>query len=292
MKILVGGWFSFESMGATAGDLITCDLVVEWLDTAGLEYDVAFAPPFQGGINWKTTDPKTYSHVIFVCGPLGNGDPSNAFLKHFESCRLIGLNLSMLDPLETWNPFALLLERDSTRTARPDISFLAHPKVVPVTGIVLVDPQKEYKAKAMHRVANEAIARLSHLREMARVEIDTRLDLNRTGLRSPAEVETLIARMDVVLTTRLHGMVLAIKNKVPAVVIDPIAGGAKILQQAKTIGWPMVFTTNNLDDQVLQRAFDYCLTTEGRNKVQECRDRALSLITSIKDTLITSIKNL
>ena len=36
--------------------------------------------------------------------------------------------------------------------------------------------------------------------------------------------------MDAVVTTRLHGTVLAIKNGVPPVVIDPIAGGRKVLR--------------------------------------------------------------
>ena len=50
----------------------------------------------------------------------------------------------------------------------------------------------------------------------------------RRELRTAEEVESLIARMDVVLTTRLHGLVLALKHGVPVVAIDPIAGGAKL----------------------------------------------------------------
>ena len=71
-----------------------------------------------------------------------------------------------------------------------------------------------------------------------RVKIDTRLDTNQTGLRTPAEVESVIRKMDVVMTTRLHGLVLAIKNGVPVIAIDPVAGGAKIKRQAESIDWP------------------------------------------------------
>jgi hypothetical protein len=35
MKILVAGWFSFEGMGATAGNLLSKDIVCDWLDQAG-----------------------------------------------------------------------------------------------------------------------------------------------------------------------------------------------------------------------------------------------------------------
>lgn len=66
------------------------------------------------------------------------------------------------------------------------------------------------------------------------------MDINAGGLRTSAEIESLIARMDIVVTTRLHDMVLALKNGVPAIAVDPIAGGAKITQQARAINWPIL----------------------------------------------------
>ena len=57
MKALVTGWFSFEEMGATAGDLMARDVVCEWLGRAGCPHDVALAPPFEGGVDWSTVDP-------------------------------------------------------------------------------------------------------------------------------------------------------------------------------------------------------------------------------------------
>jgi hypothetical protein len=242
MKTLVAGWFSFEQMGATAGDIFARDLVCEWLERAGHSYDIALAPPFEGGVDWRSVEPKNYSHVVFVCGPFGNGPPITEFLPRFVGCRLIGLNLSMLESLETWNPFDLLLERDSSSTSRPDMTFLSRQAHVPVVGLVLIDTQPEYEEKDTRHIANDALHRLVASREISVIPIDTRLDTNCTGLRTPAEVESLIARMDVVLTTRLHGMVLALKNGVPALVIDSVAGGAKVQIQANTIGWPIVFT--------------------------------------------------
>ncbi|MFC1719119.1 polysaccharide pyruvyl transferase family protein [Candidatus Poribacteria bacterium] len=287
MNALVAGWFSFEHMGATAGDLFARDVVCEWLEQAGYSYDVALAPPFRGGVDWRLVDPAKYSHVVFVCGPFGNGPPITEFLPRFAGCRLIGIDLSMLDPLETWNPFDLLLERDSSATSRPDITFLSRQAQVPVVGVILVHPQAEYKEKAMHHVANDAIKRLIDSREMSAVPIDTQLDINKTGLRSPAEVESLIARMDVVLTTRLHGTVLALKNGIPAVAVDPVAGGAKIRRQAETIGWPVLFTADVLSDEALQKAFDYCLTEDARMKAKECCERAVQMVKGIRDDFIS-----
>lgn len=289
MKALVAGWFSFEQMGATAGDLLTRDLVCEWLAGIGRSFDVALAHPFQGGVDWKAADPAHYSHVIFVCGPFGNGWPLTEFLPRFSRCRLIGVNLSMIEPLEVWNPFDLLLERDSSAAARPDLSFLSRRPSVPVVGVALVHPQQEYKEDAMHDVANAAIRQLVDSREMSAVPIDTRLDVNSGGLRTHAEVESLIAKMDVLLTTRLHGTVLALKNGVPVVAVDPIAGGAKIRRQTETIGWPVSFTADAVTADALQRGFDYCLTEDAREKARECSERSKNRLLEVRNRFLSAM---
>lgn len=284
----MAGWFSFEQMGATDGDLVARDLACEWLAAAGRAFDVAVAPPFAGGVDWRAVDPYVYSHVVFVCGPFGNGEPLTPFLERFAGCRLVGLDLTMLQALDEWNPFDLLWERDSSATARPDIAFLSRQPHVPVVGVVLVHHQHEYR-RGLHEAANDSIRRLVASRELAVVDIDTRLDVNATGLRSPAEVESLIARMDVVVTTRLHGTVLAIKNGVPAVAIDPVAGGAKVRRQAETIGWPVVFTADALTDEALQRAFEYCLTAAARHKAKACRARAARLVQQTREQFVSAL---
>jgi hypothetical protein len=280
--MLIAGWFSFEQMGATAGDLLVRDLVCEWTRHADVPFDVAVAPPFQGGVDWRTVNPADYSRVAFVCGPFGNGWPIPDFLERFPHCQKVGVNLSMIDPLDVWNPFDLLLERDSSATVRPDLAFAANQKLVPVVGVLLVHPQKEYQ-KAMHGEANSAIRRLTETREMAVVNIDTRLDVNGNGLRTPAEIESLIARMDLVLTTRLHGLVLALKNGVPAVAIDPIPGGAKVWRQARAVGWPSVFTADALDEVSLRQALDYCLSDTARVQARTCCAYAIRELTQVRE---------
>jgi hypothetical protein len=279
MKVLVAGWFSFPAMGATAGDLLVRDVVCGWLEEAGRPYDVAVAPPFVAGVDWAAVDPREYSDVVFVCGPFGNGWPITEFLDRFAGRRLIGINLSMLETLETWNPFDLLLERDGSSCARPDVSLLARKTDVPVVGVVLVHAQPEY-SEGRHDKARAAIDRLVASRPMATVHIDTRLDANITGLRSPGEVESLIARMDVVVTTRLHGLVLALKNGVPAVAIDPIARGAKLSRQAAALGWPWCFEAD-VDDVRLREAFAHCLTRAARRKTRVCTERARSELSDV-----------
>lgn len=288
MKTLVAGWFSFEGMGATAGDLLARDVACEWLREAGRSVDVAHAPPFGGGVDWRSVDPAGYEEVVFVCGPFGNGPPLDGFLERFQAARLIGLDVSLLEPLEAWDPFDLLWERDSSRTSRPDISFAARSREVPVVGVVLVHPQREYEG-GMHEEVGGAIRRLLEARELAAVEIDTRLDHNSTGLRSPGEVEALIARADVVVTTRLHGLVFALRNAVPALVIDPIAGGAKVRRQADTVGWPVAFNADEISDTVLERALDRCLSDEMRTEAARCRDRARDRLAGVREELLATL---
>ena len=285
MKALVAGWFSFEDGHATAGDLITRDLICEWLEAAGFLFDVANVPPFSGGVDWRSVDPGAYTHVVFVCGPFGRDEYEEEFLSRFKDCRLIGMNLSMKLPLEDWNPFDFLIERDSSADVHPDISFLARKPHVPVVGVCLVEPYDDAPVEE----ANSAIQRLMRSNEVAAVLIDTRLDMNQTGLKSPAEIEAVLARMDAVVTTRLHGTVLSLKNGVPVVAIDPEVGGWKIRRQAALLGWPVVFSVEELTDAALQEALDFCLTEEARIKARECRDRASLLVEDIRRDFISAL---
>jgi hypothetical protein len=285
MKTLVAGWFSFDRGAAMAGDLLACELVCEWLERLGRAYDIALAPPFSGGVNWRLLDRASYTHVIFVCGPFQPDLCEQEFLAHFAGCRFVGVDLSMPIPLDQWNPFDVLWERDSSRANRPDVVFLSRQAKVPVVGVCLVEPDM----RAMDAVANAAIQRLLASREVAVVLIDTRLDANITGLRTPAEVESLIARVDLLVTTRLHGAVLALKNGIPAVVIEVDSRAAKLRRHMEKIGWETLLFAHSLDDVSLSRAFDYCLTEEARMHAAECHRRAVILLQEVEEEFALEI---
>ena len=284
-RALVAGWFSYTNSDFTAGDLLACDLVREWLSDAGIESDVALATPEAGGVALDRVDPAGYTDAIFVCGPFVPAKLEAEFITRFRSCRTIGVNLSLPLPLTEWNPFAELFERNSSRAAHADIAFASQEPPVPVIGVCLVEPFDG----ADTRTANAAIERLLAGRRAAVVPIDTRLDVNVTGLRSKAEVESLLARMDAVVTTRLHGTVLALKNAVPVVVVDPEPGGSRVLRQAQTIGWPMAFAVDALNDDTLERALDYCLTPEAKAKAAECRARAEADVAGIRERFVAAL---
>ena len=140
-------------------------------------------------------DPQLFTHVVFVCGPFGRDEYEQEFLSRFRDRRLIGMNLSMKLPLEEWNPFDFLIERDSSADTHPDISFLSRKPHVPVVGVCLVEPYEG----APVETANIAIRSAAASRmKLLLFQIDTRLDINQTGLKTPAEIESVLARMDVV----------------------------------------------------------------------------------------------
>lgn len=249
------------------------EVAVEWFTDAGYDCDVAHSEAFAGGVDWSVADPRDYAVVAFVCGPLGDGEPASDFLRRFRDVPLVGLNLSMLQPLTEWNPFDKLIERDSSRTSRPDMSFAHASTPAPVIGLVLVHRQREYPG-ALHAEVEDVVASVLASREVAVVRIDTCFDpANTTGLRTPAEVESVIARMDAVITTRLHGMVLALKNGVPALALDPVPGGAKIRRQADAIAWPQVLTADEVDEAEVAARLAWCLGPEGRAAATGCAER-------------------
>lgn len=281
-------------MGATAGDVMARDVACGWLDDAGLAYDVANAPVLDDGLDWRSAEPAAYSHLVFVCGPADRRPPLPELLERFGGCRIVGLDVAMDRPLEEWNPFHVLIERDSPRAARPDLAFAAPAARVPVIGVVLVPRQREYGERGRHAEVEAAIERVVSGTGAVSVAIDTALTNDPSArdpatLRSAAEAESLIARMDAVVTTRLHGLVLSLRAGVPAVAVDPIAGGAKVLRQAAALGWPHALPADELSDARLREALDACLSPEGAEAARACARRAVHAMGDIRERFLASL---
>ena len=282
-RVLVAGWFSFAEGHATAGDLRARDVACRWLGEQGRAYDVANAPGFGAGVDWRSVDPARYAEVLFVCGPVGPDTPILDLLGRFAGSTAIGLGVSLIDG---WNPFDVIIERDSPSRARPDLAYAAAGERLPLVGVVLVEPYPpEYPGRDRQDDARAAALATVAARRVVRVPIDTRLDVNAGDLREADEVESLIARMDAVVTTRLHGMVLALKHGVPALAIDVVAGGAKLNAQAGVVGWPVVRTADALDAGDLEAALDFCLTPEARALAAGCAERAGTLLDDVREEL-------
>ncbi|MFC9926469.1 polysaccharide pyruvyl transferase family protein [Streptomyces sp. NPDC127190] len=73
-----------------------------------------------------------------------------------------------------------------------------------------------------------------------------------------------MSRFDVVVTTRLHGLVLALRTGTPVIAVDPVAGGAKVGAQARTLGRPALVEAGALDEEVLDHWWEWALSECGR----------------------------
>jgi len=287
VKALVVGWFSYEASDFTAGDLLAHDVVRGWLEDLGIPSDVALAPSYGGGVDLRDVAASDYGVVVFVCGPFMRNRWEAAFFSQFAEAFVVGVNLSLPVPLEEWNPFDVLLERDSNRSSRPDITLLSLSKLVPVVGVCLVEPYDEADVPR----ANAFVQRLVRSREMAVIAVDTRLDLNATGLRTPAEIESALARMDAVITSRLHGMVLSLRNGVPALVIDPEPGGGRISRQAESLAWPFIYTVDQIEDATLANGLDRCLSAEARQLARRCSTSSVDKLRELKTQFAAALRD-
>lgn len=288
-RALIAGWFSFPGCNATAGDVMACNVLSAWLGDAGFPHDVARCGPSKPNLDWREVDPRRYTDLFFVCGPFRDRPMSRELLERFGHCRKIGINLSMIERIADFNPFDVLYERDSDRATRPDLVFAAEPMDVPVVGLILVHRQKEYGNRGQHGTAHRLIRQALGARGVSCVSVDTGLEENATGLHTLEQINAVIARTDLVVTTRMHGLVMALRNGVPAVAIDAISGGAKVLAQAQSIGWPIVTTVDDLTEDWINNAIERCLSPDIESLVTGSVARALESLQALRTDLMDTI---
>ena len=291
MRALIAGWFSIPNPYATVGDVLAAEVIGDWLNSRGIPFDIATATPsLHKGITLEQAHAETYTHVIAVCGPYGRQCSMKTILDGFGHCKRLGIDLSILGSIKAARAeFDALFERDSPGIARPELAFVSRFTPVPVVGLLLVHPQDEYGSRALHGTANSFIERLLQARECASVKIDTLLENNPAGFRTAREIESVIARMDFVITTRLHGTVFALKHGVPALAIDPIARGAKISAQCRAVGWPVCFTADRLDEDSVNAAFSYCSSVAARELALGCGTTAATLLDQLRGEFLQSL---
>jgi hypothetical protein len=271
MRVLLAGWFSFLHGEATAGDLLALAAVRHALDAVGLDYDVAWSAGFRpGGLTIEDAQPDRYSHLVFVCGPL-HGEQFTALHVRFAGLRRIAVGVSVIDRADpACTGFHLVLARDGTPAApRRDLASAAPtspPPPIPVAGIALTGGQGEYGSRRRHEQVTARLTEWIGGKHCAPVVVETRLDPRDWQLCSTAGAfQALLGRLDVIVTTRLHGLVLGLGAGIPVLAVDPVDGGAKVTAQAVAWQWPAIVTADQVTDQdYLDAAWDWCLSPAGR----------------------------
>ena len=273
-RVLVVGWPSFIAGEATAGDVLAMEAVAAELNAAGVQYEMAWSPVFRPGERTlRDADPARYSHLVFACGPL-SGSGIEALHRRFAACRRVAIGVSVIDPADPAAAgFHVILARDSPGAPPTgDLAAAPCPPLMPVAGVIHVGEQREYSGRGRHQDVSQSLASWLSGCGCALLSLETRLDSRDWRLcGTPAELESILSRLDLVITMRMHGLVLALKRGVPALAVDPVAGGAKVTAQAKSWRWPAVVTpgpAGTIDVGVMNRWRDWCLSAPGRQMAQ------------------------
>ncbi|MEE1927027.1 polysaccharide pyruvyl transferase family protein [Streptomyces sp. TRM 70351] len=273
-KTLLTGWFSFRHGEVTAGDVLALRRVQRVLDRSGTPHDTVWSPGYQPGApGFDGVDPAAYERLLFVCGPL-HGPQVAGLHDRFPHCTRVAVGVSVLDPSDpAVRGFHHVLARDASGS-RPRLDLAAaapRTPVTPVAGVVLTHGQGEYGPRRRHAEVAGALTGWLAERDCARVELDTRLATGDWRLcATSAQFESVVSRLDVVVTDRLHGLVLALRAGVPALAVDPVEGGAKVTAQARACRWPAVVAAERLSTAELDHWWHWCLTT-GRTAARQAR---------------------
>ncbi|MBL8537396.1 MAG: hypothetical protein JNM59_08335 [Hyphomonadaceae bacterium] len=285
-RALIIGHFS------TVGDIESLEAVKDWCASAGLPFDIApYSKSLQarmdGAISPAQADPLRYSHVIVVCGPCYEDllHRNGVRLEEYQHCHKIGVNLTMVAPLAEWNPFDVLVERDSDRATRADLTFTRPIERGSVVGRCVVKRQREYGARQRHNETLALIDDLIRRRNLASIEIATDWPSASTLVanNSSTILSSILSRVDVLLTNRLHGFVYALRNGVPVLAIDAVAGGDKLTRQARALGWPVCLQADTATTAEIDRSFAWCLSEEARSAAKAVSAAAMEAARAIEE---------
>lgn len=274
-RILLTGWFSFPDGEATAGDVLALHRVQEVLRRAGLDHDVAWSPGFRpDALHLDAAAHEPYKWLVFVCGPL-HGPQIEELHRRFAHCVRIAVGTSVVDPdSPAVTGFDHVIARDAP-AAEPVLDLSAHapaPPARPVVGVVLTHGQHEHGQARRHDVVAKEVTGWLHGKDCARLELETRLDIHDWRLcATPAQLQSVLVRLDLVVTDRLHGLVLALRAGTPALTVDPVEGGAEVTAQARACDWPALVPAERLNPAELDRWWQWCLTS-GRVAARRIRD--------------------
>ncbi|MCJ7716357.1 MAG: polysaccharide pyruvyl transferase family protein [Anaerolineales bacterium] len=291
-RAIIVGHFSFPGSRGTFGDIEALEIVCDWLAESNIEFDVASnIEDGVDGVDISRIDESKYGIFIFVCGPwYPDGRIQSTLINKFNHCVKIGVNLTTFE--EGLAGFDHLLSRDNFHERQADIAFAKVVKKIPVIGIILVDRQKKYGIKQRHLYIRNVITEYLKRGDIAPIWLDTNATLNIMNIWNKNQYESIVSRTDLVVTNRLHGVVLSLKNSVPVIAIDPVVGGGKVTAQVKALEWPILISAEEFSEGKLHQTITYCLRNNLQEALIKSQQQALLSIEETKNKFLHIVNHI
>lgn len=279
-------WWGSSPHGATLGDLLAVRNLSTELSRRGWPHSVVSHPRFaeQGhvvAVDHARLKPGIDT-IVFVCGPLVNTARLAFLLGRFPAAAKFAVGVSVLAHEAALNRrFTGFVARDGLIPSHFDLSIAeVEPPAPPPggrplkAGLCFRGAQKEYRGRAC--LAERAQGLLAGLTERFGLEpVPFTTDLG-SG-RSAADVQAALRSVDIVLTTRLHGSLLALAAGKPVIAIDQIAGSAKVLPVVSRTGWRHALAVDDASEERLASIVGGFLAEWPVDEVAESQRRALDL---------------
>ncbi|WFP62233.1 capsular polysaccharide synthesis protein [Mesorhizobium sp. WSM4904] len=266
-------WYGSLKDNGTVGDLYALQSVAARLKALGVNFrHLTASSEFE--ISGERVAPDTvvhsdYATLVFVCGPVIKHHPIvETVIRRFPSAKKIGISVSLFpaNHVSYTQPFDVVLAREGGPRRFEDVAILAPSLVTQkrarasneplVVGLVLRGEQSEYGPdSSLHdrtsALVSHVLSTLGTKYQVKTVEIEHHL--TRSG-QTPLEMERLYSSCDLVLTSRFHGAILAMRNEIPFIAVDQIRRGGKLTSLLSTSGWPFVYRAEHIDGDHVARA--------------------------------------
>lgn len=286
------GSYGFRG-GPTIGDLMAVDNLSSRLRQRGIEHAVISHRELRLPDHLPVDDPyaiKPATKVVFVCGPITFCRDLNDLLSIHRHAIKIAAGVSVLGNHARMNRrFHHIVGRDGIDPSYFDlaVSEIVEPAGngrFDVAGVCLRGPQGEYGARRA-AMAHQAESMFRHVLSgsaLRPLEIDTVFS---PGNDAEA-IRAGFAASDIVLTTRMHGALLALAAGKPVIAIDQVPGGAKVSAVIGRTGWPFVFRAETVSAETVRAAFDELRTGKWRAQLLDAQARIRKLT---EDALVASV---
>lgn len=289
-RLLVTWYGSFGH--GTIGDLQAMQSAATHLVARGHNVDHATtrAIEIEGArrVAWQATMPSDYDAMIFVCGPiLRHHADTTALFAFFRQIPRLGLAISLMERNSDQfiNPFNYVLPREGGETDYGDLAIIAPfptstAKVRDSAKVALVlrGAQSEYGADRCLATETESLAEQAGHAALSAVGGGLLMSIENHLGRSAVEpdgIEPLYAQCDLVITSRFHGAIAALRNAIPFVAIDQITGSAKVSRLLRDLGWTHIYRADEASVYQLTMAATMLIRGSEKQELFAARRRAV-----------------